>query len=55
MIELADVTVIVVGFATVPAAVLNAMAPAFVFAFAGCVVKAKPEDTAPDAVAHHAL
>ena len=28
MIELADVTVIVVGFATLPAAVLNAMAPA---------------------------
>ena len=29
LIELADVTVIVVGFATLPAAVLNAMAPAF--------------------------
>ena len=29
MIELRDVTVIVVGFVTLPAAVLNAMAPAF--------------------------
>ena len=28
LIELADVTVIVVGLATLPAAVLNAMAPA---------------------------